>query len=41
MLNIKEIYELIKVIDEFIIDEFVYENEGVFLKLKKYEVGIV
>lgn len=29
MLNIKEIHELIKAIDESTIDEFVYENEGV------------
>lgn len=29
MLNIKEIHELIKTIDESSIDEFVYENEGV------------
>ncbi|MEG7281163.1 acetyl-CoA carboxylase biotin carboxyl carrier protein [Bacillus sp. 0909A] len=41
MLNIKEIHELIKTIDESSIDEFVYENEGVSLKLKKHETGTV
>ncbi|QJC96790.1 Biotin carboxyl carrier protein of acetyl-CoA carboxylase [Bacillus mojavensis] len=41
MLNIKEIHELIKTIDESSIDEFVYENEGVSLKLKKHEAGTV
>ncbi|NLS87285.1 acetyl-CoA carboxylase biotin carboxyl carrier protein [Bacillus subtilis] len=41
MLNIKEIHELIKAIDESTIDEFVYENEGVSLKLKKHEAGTV
>ncbi|RJS56918.1 acetyl-CoA carboxylase, biotin carboxyl carrier protein [Bacillus subtilis] len=41
MLNIKEIHELIKAIDESTIDEFVYENEGVSLKLKKHETGTV
>ncbi|MDR4435665.1 acetyl-CoA carboxylase biotin carboxyl carrier protein [Bacillus tequilensis] len=41
MLNMKEIHELIKAIDESTIDEFVYENEGVSLKLKKHEAGTV
>lgn len=41
MLNIKEIHELIKAIDESTIDEFVYENEGASLKLKKHEAGTV
>lgn len=41
MLNIKEIHELIKTIDESSIDEFVYENEGVSLKLKKHEADTV
>ncbi|PJZ00884.1 acetyl-CoA carboxylase, biotin carboxyl carrier protein [Bacillus vallismortis] len=41
MLNSKEIHELIKAIDESSIDEFVYENEGVSLKLKKHEAGTV
>lgn len=35
MLKINEIHELIKRIDESSIDEFVYEIEGVSLKLKK------
>ncbi|MCY8818477.1 acetyl-CoA carboxylase biotin carboxyl carrier protein [Bacillus atrophaeus] len=41
MLNLKEIHELIKRIDESSIDEFTYENEGVTLKLKKHEAGTV
>lgn len=40
MLNIKEIHELIKAIDESTIDEFVYENEGVSLKLKNMKQAL-
>ncbi|MGD7960254.1 acetyl-CoA carboxylase biotin carboxyl carrier protein [Bacillus velezensis] len=41
MLKINEIHELIKRIDESSIDEFVYEIEGVSLKLKKNEAPAV
>ncbi|MBT2574473.1 acetyl-CoA carboxylase biotin carboxyl carrier protein [Bacillus sp. ISL-51] len=41
MLKINEIHELIKRIDESSIDEFIYENEGVSLKLKKNEAPAV
>lgn len=41
MLKINEIHELIKRIDESSINEFVYEIEGVSLKLKKNEAPAV
>lgn len=35
MLKVQEIREIIKLVDQSSIDEFVYENEGAKLKLKK------
>ncbi|MEH7009883.1 acetyl-CoA carboxylase biotin carboxyl carrier protein [Neobacillus niacini] len=36
MLKVQEIRELIKLVDHSSIDEFVYENEGSKIKMKKY-----
>ena len=35
MLKVQEIRELIKLVDQSSIDEFVYENEGSKIKMKK------
>ena len=35
MLKVQEIRELIKLVDQSCIDEFVYENEGSKIKMKK------
>lgn len=39
MLKIQEIREIIKLIDQSSIDEFMYENEGAKIKLKKHSQG--
>jgi len=36
LLKVQEIRELIKLVDQSSIDEFVYENEGSKIKMKKY-----
>ena len=39
MLKVQEIRELIKLVDQSSIDEFVYENEGSKIKMKKNQAG--
>jgi acetyl-CoA carboxylase biotin carboxyl carrier protein len=41
MLKVQEIRELIKLVDQSSIDEFVYENEGSKIKMKKYGAQLV
>ncbi|MGE7601271.1 acetyl-CoA carboxylase biotin carboxyl carrier protein [Peribacillus sp. NPDC097675] len=40
-MKVQEIREIIKLVDQSDIGEFVYENEGTKIKLKKTEVGTV
>ncbi|MFJ7746127.1 acetyl-CoA carboxylase biotin carboxyl carrier protein [Peribacillus sp. NPDC097295] len=40
-MKVQEIREIIKLVDQSNIGEFVYENEGTKIKLKKTEVGTV
>lgn len=40
-MKVQEIREIIKLVDQSNIGEFVYENEGMKIKLKKTEVGTV
>ncbi|MGG1400622.1 acetyl-CoA carboxylase biotin carboxyl carrier protein [Bacillus salipaludis] len=41
MLKVQEIRELIKLVDQSSIDEFVYENEGSKIKMKKSVTSVV
>ena len=41
MLKVQEIRELIKLVDQSSIDEFVYENEGSKIKMKKHAGTVV
>lgn len=41
MLKVQEIRELIKLVDQSSIDEFVYENEGSKIKMKKHGATVV
>ena len=40
-MKIQEIREIIKLVDQSSLDEFLYESEGTKIKLKKNEKGFV